>query len=178
MRKALLHLNHALIQSLINKDDVVVDMTCGKGYDTEFLAKIAKHVYAFDIQIDALHQTKQRLVHLENITYVHDSFEHVSNYIQHAKLYVFNLGYLPGGDKSVTTQKDITLHTLKALPSKVMNGSNIMLISYIGHDNGMQEYLGIKTYLTDQIHYQMYETRALHHAYAPIMIWIHKKDSI
>jgi len=41
MKKALLHLNHALIKSLIQKDDFVVDMTCGNGYDTEFLASLS-----------------------------------------------------------------------------------------------------------------------------------------
>jgi tRNA G37 N-methylase Trm5 len=178
MRKALLHLNHTLIQSLIHKEDVVVDMTCGNGYDTEFLAKFAKHVYAFDVQIQALNQTKQRLASFTNITYVHDSFEHVLNYISHAQLYIFNLGYLPGGNKTLTTQKEITLKTLKLLHSNIMKNSHLILVVYIGHDEGMREYLAIKTYLINQIQYQVYETHALHHAFAPIMIWIQKKDSI
>ena len=38
------------LAQVITKDDVVVDATMGNGHDTLFLAKLAKQVYAFDIQ--------------------------------------------------------------------------------------------------------------------------------
>ena len=178
MKKALLHLNHILIQSLTNQDDIVVDMTCGHGYDTELLAKLSKHVYAFDIQLEALNSAKSRLNGLNNVTFIHDSFEHVNHYVKHASLYIFNLGYLPKGNKSVTTTKDVTLSTLTLLHEKIMLGSHVIVMSYIGHEEGKKEYDAIYAYLINQNEYQVYETKALHHALAPILIWIQKKDSI
>lgn len=175
MQKALLYLNHALIKSLINEDDIVVDMTCGNGYDTEFLAQFSKHVYAFDIQLEALEKTKSRLAYHQNITYIHDSFEHVSNYIQDVKLYVFNLGYLPGGDKSVTTKKEITLKTIIELHEAIMKGSHIIIMSYVAHDEGLLEYITLHDYLIEKKSYQVYETKALHHLKAPVLMWIQKK---
>lgn len=177
MKKALLHLNHTLIKSLIQKDDVVVDMTCGNGYDTEFLASLANLVYTFDIQLSALNKTKEKLAHLENIQYIHDSFEHVSKYVDFANVYVFNLGYLPGGDKTITTKKEITLKTIQSLHQNIQLGSHIIIMAYIGHDEGHQEYMMLHDYLKAQKDYQIYETKALHHNLAPILLWIQKKDS-
>ncbi|MDA0871892.1 MAG: methyltransferase domain-containing protein [Firmicutes bacterium] len=177
MHKALLHLNHTLIKSLINEDDIVVDMTCGNGFDTEFLAQFSKHVYAFDIQFEALQNAKSRLSRYLNITYIHDSFVHVSNYIQDVKLYVFNLGYLPGGDKSVTTKKEITLKTIIELHEAIMKGSHIIIMSYVAHDEGLLEYTSIHNYFIENKSYQIYETKALHYPLAPVVLWIQKKDS-
>lgn len=178
MRKALLHLNHVLIKSLVDQNDYVVDMTCGNGYDTEFLAQISNHVFTFDIQIEALQHTKERLKEYQNITYVHDSFEHVFNYVDNAKLFVFNLGYLPGGDKSITTKKEITLRTIKKLHKAIMNGSHIVMMSYVVHEEGLLEYQLLHDYLKTEQSYQIYETEALHKDNAPKLIWIQKKDSI
>ncbi len=69
MRKNILHINHQLISSLVKKTDVVCDMTCGNGYDTEFLSNICNHVYSIDIQKIAIEETKFRLKHKSNITY-------------------------------------------------------------------------------------------------------------
>ncbi len=177
MKKALLHLNHALIKSLIQPNDVVVDMTCGNGNDTEFLASLANLVFTFDIQLSALNHTKEKLAHYENIHYIHDSFEQVSKYVDFANMYVFNLGYLPGGDKTITTKKEITLKTLKLLHDNILLGSQIIIMAYIGHEEGFKEYMLFNEYLKDQKEYQIYETRALHHDLAPILVWIQKKDS-
>ncbi len=38
-----------------------MDATMGNGHDTLFLAKLAKQVYAFDIQEQALEKTQERL---------------------------------------------------------------------------------------------------------------------
>ena len=38
------------LTEVVTQDDIVVDATMGNGHDTLFLAKLAKQVYAFDIQ--------------------------------------------------------------------------------------------------------------------------------
>ena len=54
-----LEMAHDFLAQVITKDDVVVDATMGNGHDTLFLAKLAKQVYAFDIQEQALEKKKQ-----------------------------------------------------------------------------------------------------------------------
>ena len=56
-----LEMAHDFLAEVITKDDVVVDATMGNGHDTLFLGKLAKQVYAFDIQEQALEKTSQRL---------------------------------------------------------------------------------------------------------------------
>lgn len=150
MRKHLNHATHALIQSLIKKEDTVVDMTCGNGYDTEFMAQLASKVYTFDIQQKALEMTQKRLSHLNNITYIHDSFEHIFKYVNHASLFVFNLGYLPKGDKSITTLSNTTLTTLSLLLSTMNHEQHIIMTMYPGHEEGKREYDAILNFLDHQ----------------------------
>jgi len=56
-----LEMAHDFLREVITDQDTVVDATMGNGHDTLFLAKLAKEVYAFDIQEQALVQTQKRL---------------------------------------------------------------------------------------------------------------------
>ena len=52
-----------LAQDLLLTDErnIAVDFTCGQGFDTLFLAQHYNNVVAFDIQEDAISQSKQRI---------------------------------------------------------------------------------------------------------------------
>lgn len=171
MRKALLHLNHALMHSLLKPDMIVCDMTCGQGYDTEWMAPHVKKVFAFDIQAQALDIAKKRLSHLHNITYIHASFEKVFDYTQEASLYVFNLGYLPGSDKTIKTTKSVTIKTIQTITSQTPQ-AHILMMVYIGHDEGMKEYIAIKHFIETLHTHQVIQSDVLMKDQAPIMIWI------
>ena len=56
-----LEMAHDFLAEVVTQDDIVVDATMGNGHDTLFLAKLAKQVYAFDIQEQALENTQERL---------------------------------------------------------------------------------------------------------------------
>ena len=56
-----LQMAHAFLAEVVTKEDIVVDATMGNGHDTLFLAKLAKQVYAFDIQEQAVEKTRQGL---------------------------------------------------------------------------------------------------------------------
>ena len=56
-----LEMAHDFLAEVVTKEDIVVDATMGNGHDTLFLAKLAKKVYAFDIQEKALEKTQERL---------------------------------------------------------------------------------------------------------------------
>ena len=56
-----LQMAHAFLAEVVSKEDTVVDATMGNGHDTLFLAQLARQVYAFDIQEQAVEKTRQRL---------------------------------------------------------------------------------------------------------------------
>ena len=54
MIKRPIHLSHDFLAQVLDDESVVVDATMGNGNDTAFLAGLAKKVYAFDVQEQAL----------------------------------------------------------------------------------------------------------------------------
>ena len=58
---------------------------------------------------------------------------------------LFNLGYLPGGDKSVTTTKEETLKAVSEAVDLVKPGGLVCAVLYSGHEQGAEE----KTVLLD-----------------------------
>lgn len=59
---------------------------------------------------------------------------------------IYNLGYLPKGNKEIKTKASSTLKSIKkALP--LLNSNGLMLVTcYRGHDGGMEEWKAIKNY--------------------------------
>lgn len=52
------------------------------------------------------------------------------------RLVAFNLGYLPGGDKTMITRADTTLLGLEAAERILAPGGLISLVVYVGHPGG------------------------------------------
>jgi hypothetical protein len=52
---------------------------------------------------------------------------------------MFNLGYLPGGDKSVITQVETTLLALAMAVELLRPGGVVTVVCYPGHDGGAEE---------------------------------------
>ena len=129
---------HDFLAQVITKDDVVVDATMGNGYDTLFLAKLAKQVYAFDIQEQALEKTSQRLQEagLSNAELILQGHETVDQFVTEVKAAIFNLGYLPSADKSIITQPQTTIEALEKLCQVLVKGGRIAIMIYYGHEGG------------------------------------------
>lgn len=132
---------HQLLKLHLCKDDVIIDATVGNGHDTVFLAPFVKHVYAFDIQKEAIDHTIIKLddLNITNVTLIHDSHQHYHQYVNDFKAAIFNLGYLPKGDKSITTQADITLSTVTSMLRQLPIGGFIQIVVYTGHEHGQLE---------------------------------------
>ena len=137
----LLQLHKYFILTHLKEGDVAVDFTMGNGYDTEFLSKTVGEtgrVYAFDIQKQAVESTARRLKEVgcpENYTLIHDSHQFVKNYVKEPfKAGMFNLGWLPGGDKSITTLRESTLPAIEAAIDRI--GSEIHPLSKKAKDLG------------------------------------------
>ncbi len=133
---------HRLIASKVTKDDICIDMTIGNGKDTLFLCSLAKFVYGFDIQPQALSHTQRLLEEnaINNYQLWMTSHENVDLYVKEkVKAIVYNLGYLPLGDKKITTMTATTLASLKKALLMLKEGGIIVMVIYPGHLEGMKE---------------------------------------
>ncbi len=149
MLKGILQYAHTLLDKSVNKGETVIDATCGNGHDTLFLSKLVGeegHVLAFDIQQQAITNTKKRLEQNKrtNVSLIHDSHAHIEKYIQlekHGPIggAIFNLGYLPRSDKTVITKGDTTVQAMKAILKVLKKDGLIVAVIYHGHEGGEEE---------------------------------------
>ncbi|WP_226580084.1 class I SAM-dependent methyltransferase [Halobacillus litoralis] len=159
----ILDFSHSLIKKAVQDGDFVIDGTCGNGHDTAFMAELvgeSGHVYAFDIQEEAIQNTENRLkekkLH-DRVTLIHGTHgpvhEHLrsehKNQIQAA---IYNLGYLPGSDKSVITTPDETITSVKNVLSSLKKGGLIVLVVYHGHSGGREEKDALLEYVSSLDH--------------------------
>ncbi|AEV95448.1 class I SAM-dependent methyltransferase [Pediococcus claussenii] len=155
MLKNSMQYSHIVLQEIINKGDNVIDATMGNGHDTQFLAKsvgATGHVYAFDIQQDAINHTKDRLTQLDLIsqtTLINDSHSKIDNYVSNPiSAAIFNLGYLPGNNKSIITHFSTTIPAINSCLRLLKVGGRIAVVCYYGHPGGKDELDHITHYLS------------------------------
>lgn len=123
-----------------------LDATMGNGYDTLWLCELVGdggRVYAFDIQQDAVDRTAERLEkagvsaraslfcmgHERMLEVVHEPVDAV----------LFNLGWLPGAEHSVTTRTSTTLQAVEAALSLLKEEAVMTVCIYPGHEEGTRE---------------------------------------
>ena len=142
----LLQLQKQFILTHLREGDTAVDFTMGNGHDTEFLSKtVGKdgHVYAFDVQKQAVDSTAANLKKAgcpENYTLILDSHHKVKEYVQGPiRAGMFNLGYLPGSDKSVTTMRVTTMPAIEAAIDLLDHGGVLLVAVYPSHAEGDAE---------------------------------------
>ena len=150
----LTELAHQKLAALIRAGDKVVDASAGNGHDTLFLAEkvtASGKVYAFDIQAQAISATSA-LLRSKNIDWVeliHADHADLAKLIPqscHLRAAVFNLGYLPRADKSVTTRASSTLAALKASLALLAHPAMISIMVYRAHPGGEDEYREISAW--------------------------------
>ena len=142
----LLDTEKSFIVTHIKKGSAAVDFTMGNGHDTLWLSRqIGENgkVYAFDIQQAALDSTERLLKEEnapENYTLIKASHHLVKDYVSE-KICVgmFNLGYLPGGDKTITTMHETTLPAIEAAIDILDDDGGILIAVYPGHAEGAIE---------------------------------------
>lgn len=142
---------HFALQRLVHPEGLVIDATVGKGQDSLFLTRligVTGHLFGFDIQETALASSRKTLTDAGVSETQFTFFPH-----SHAEMHlhlpaktrkavnaiVFNLGYLPGGDKSVTTLAQTTLAALTSSMDLLAPRGVISITTYPGHHAGQQE---------------------------------------
>ncbi|MGJ8731359.1 class I SAM-dependent methyltransferase [Listeria aquatica] len=153
--EGILPFSHQLLRKVIFPGDLVIDATCGNGHDTLFLAQLVGpngKVYAYDIQQTAIEKTEARLDEAscknQVLLFKKSHAELAADVSEPVRAVIYNLGYLPGGDKSITTLEESTLESISAALEKLMVGGLVILVIYHGHEAGKLEKEAILNYVS------------------------------
>lgn len=140
-----------LIDRYVKDGDIVLDATVGNGNDTILLAEkvgISGRVYGFDIQKTAINNTISLLESKnlnENVILINEDHFKIDKYIdENLNFIIYNLGYLPKGDKSIKTKASTSIGSIeKSLNLLDYNGLLIITV-YTGHAGGLEEKIAIE----------------------------------
>lgn len=152
--KNAVELSHQFARELVTTGGRAVDATAGNGHDTLFLAQLTGkegEVFAFDVDPDAIENTKRLLVQhqaQQQVQLILDSHHRAEAYVKgYIDYTVFNLGYRPGADHGHTTQAKSTIQAVKYLFSVTRQGGGIGICTYWGTEKCRQESLQLEEYL-------------------------------
>lgn len=156
--KTALYFAKQCIGDVLSKGDYAIDATIGNGHDTQFLAEqvgSSGRVYGFDVQAQAIAATQARLAEAgveSQTTLMHAGHEQASALLPKSigarvKGVMFNLGYLPHGDKTVITHPTTTIDAIKQLLPFLASGGRMTLVIYEGHQGGREEGEAVNTYV-------------------------------
>ena len=148
---------HRVLRDVIVPGSVVIDATIGNGWDTALMARLVGAegmVYGFDIQPIALEVTKKRLTNVaaqvrlmlighEEMLQMVDK-EHQGK----VKAVTFNLGYLPGGDRDITTQVETTKRAIEQARRLLAPDGVITIVCY-RHAEGQRELDSVRAQLSE-----------------------------
>ena len=134
------------LRQVVQPGDTVVDATLGNGHDTRMLAELvgeAGRVVGFDIQAEAVARTEASLREaglLDRCELHAVGHQHLTEYVAgRIRAAVFNLGWLPGGDKSVTTRWETTQAAISSALALLEPGGICTVCAYPGHEAGDEE---------------------------------------
>lgn len=135
-----------MVEAAMFDGAVAVDATMGNGHDTQWLCELAGekgHVYAFDVQPEAVEHTRERLTEaglIRRATLMCTGHQHMADHVKEsADVIVFNLGWLPGAEHGVTTLVDTTLQAVNAALEVLKEDGLMTICIYPGHEEGTRE---------------------------------------
>lgn len=138
------------VAAVLRRGDRAVDATVGNGHDTEFLARLVGpegRVLGLDAQAEAVAATRERLtaaglvgcVLLRHLGHERLATAAPDGWPGGVRAVMFNLGYLPGGDKARTTRPETTLAALDWAQALLGPGGRLAVVAYPGHPGGEAE---------------------------------------
>ena len=171
--------------SYVKHGDTAVDATCGTGHDTLASAEAVGEkgrVCAFDIQKEAVDLTAELLKHncYTNVDLINGSFVTIGEHVEEgtASAIVFNLGYLPGGNHSITTTAEVTLEGLEAALKAIRTDGIVTVVLYDGHEEGRCEKECVLRWaeeLDPKAYHVVFANMLNQKNYPPEILWITKK---
>jgi len=146
-------INHYFINLFVKEGMVCIDATLGKGHDAQKLLSnvgTTGYLYGFDIQEIAIATTdiKLKTTNQANYTLILQSHDLMHLFVKESvDFIIFNLGYLPTGEKSITTQVASTLKALVVAYNLIRVNGKILITVYPGHEEGFREAQALKVFL-------------------------------
>ena len=144
-----------ILSRAVAPGDTAVDATMGNGHDTLFLCQLVGErgtVYAFDVQQMAVENTQKRLEEagvLSRARLFCLGHEHMAEKVEGPiAAAVFNLGWLPGGDHSVTTRWETTRRAVESALSLLKPSGVLVICAYPGHPEGDRERAALTDFLS------------------------------
>lgn len=142
------------IREILQPGELAIDGTAGNGHDTLFLARQVGPtgtVLACDLQPAALSRTAERLreAEIDHVDLIAGDHAELGTWLVGrgpVAAAMFNLGYLPGGDKSITTSPAGTLRALHAVAEALRPGGGLSVIAYPGHRGGAEETTSVRQF--------------------------------
>ena len=135
-----------LLSAALFDGAIALDATMGNGYDTCWLCQQVGangHVYAFDIQPEAVARTDERLQQnglRDRATLFCAGHERMNELVpQEVDAIMFNLGWLPGAEHGVTTQTETTMLAVNAALTVLKFNGLMTICIYPGHEEGSRE---------------------------------------
>ncbi len=126
------------IEMFATNKSTIIDATCGNGNDSLFLAEKypASKIIGFDVQKQAIDNSTERCSHLDNVEFILDSHANVDKYVtSDVSLAIFNLGYLPRADITITTLAESTITAINKILDILNPGGAIVITLYRGETN-------------------------------------------
>lgn len=126
------------IEMFAQENTVLIDATCGNGNDSLYLAQQYPNsqIIGFDVQPLAITNSQNRCREYQNVKFILDSHSNVDQYVTEAvSLAIFNLGYLPRADITVTTMADSTICAIEKILELLVSGGAIIITLYRGVTN-------------------------------------------
>lgn len=169
----------------VKKDMIVCDCTMGNGNDTNLLSKLVGEngrVYSFDIQEQALENTKDKLKKNRapfNYELILDGHENLDKYIKdRVDLFIYNLGYLPRSDKFITTKADTTIKSMEKALELLKDNGLLVVTCYTGHDGGLKEKNSVEEFLVglDQKKYHVLKHDFINQKNNPPIVYCVEKN--
>lgn len=180
-------LAHAYWKEHLSAGDLAIDATCGNGHDTLRLAQLLlacpeSLIFGLDIQQSALDNTASLLKNSLPPSFLTRVLLHLLNHANidqlplpfPPRLIVYNLGYLPGGDKTITTQTPTTLQSLHRAIQLLAPDGAISATLYPGHPEGEKEEKEILNWAGQlpAAKWRVCHHRWINRALSPSLLWI------
>ena len=197
-----LSLAHTFLDQILRRGDIAIDATAGNGHDSSFIAERVLDVYhgsllCMDVQEIALQKTKCKL--LQTLTRTHggdnastiieqrvqlllENHKAFPSYLERESVaaVVYNLGYLPGSDKSVKTNPSETIQSIERACELLKVGGMISVLAYRGHDGGQEEATAVEQYVSSlrSFTWSVYSHVPMNRPISPVLYSVYKNSSM
>ena len=193
--------SHELLAEAVAPGALAVDLTAGRGQDTLALWGMVGEqgqVVAFDVQQDALIQTRQRLrasgatvrmvdqatqalADQPGVDLIHSCHSRYADIVMTAPAAIIaNLGYLPGSNQQMITRSETTLAALHQAIDSLAVGGRIAVVVYPGHDGGAEEATCVELFFSslDSGNYDVLQVQLPNRVQAPGLLVAEKRTEV